>query len=400
MGVTVLMLVCAAAFADSAKAETTGDWEGAKKAIIKAYKNYETEVDVSSYNLNYKTEYEYLQSTMSTVVNETPYLFYADTRYSVSRNSSTNQIMKIGLGYTAEYKKTDGSVRKTKIKNTRVKLDAAIEEALLNVEPGMTKVEKALVLHDYLVRNTAYTQDTTKQYRLTEVGVFLKNKANCQGYSLAYAILMEKVGIPVGFVSSDSMSHTWNRIKIGNYWYHVDVTWDDPGDAYLSQNQYGYVSHANFLCSDAKMIKTGHSDFSSYDSANTKYDSKYWHGVTGSFYYREGKWLYMTKSGVTEREKIVGGKKNVLYNISGNTFVQFNADKYYFIAYNNIYMYDYDSNSAEAVWKTSSKYSDEYTLTQIQYKNGKISYRVLYKKKYKSGTLTVGSDGKIVETNS
>ena len=164
MGAAVLMLVCAIAFADIAKAETTGDWEGAKKAIIKAYKDYETEVDVSSYNLNYKTEYEYLQSTMSTVVNETPYLFYADTRYSVSRNSSTNQIMKIGLGYTAEYKKTDGSVRKTKIKNTRVKLDAAIEEALLNVEPGMTKVEKALVLHDYLVRNTAYTQDTTKQY--------------------------------------------------------------------------------------------------------------------------------------------------------------------------------------------------------------------------------------------
>lgn len=79
----------------------------------------------------------------------------------------------------------------------------------------MSQVEKAMVLHDYLVRTTAYTSDSNNAFRLTEVGVFLKHKANCEGYSRAYAILMQKVGIPVKFVSSDKMVHMWNEIKIG-----------------------------------------------------------------------------------------------------------------------------------------------------------------------------------------
>lgn len=41
---------------------------------------------------------------MGEVVSETPYLFYTGTRFSVSRNTSTNQIVKITLGYADAYK--------------------------------------------------------------------------------------------------------------------------------------------------------------------------------------------------------------------------------------------------------------------------------------------------------
>lgn len=391
--VTALVLICSMGFTSHASAETEGNWSGAKKAVIEAYQSYKTEVDVTAYKLNYKKEYEELKSMMSEVVNETPYIFYAATSYTVSRNSSTDQIVKIGLGYTDEYKKEDGTVRKKKIKNTRAKLDAAVNEALASVDSRMTKLEKALVLHDYIIKNTTYAKNSTKQYRLTEIGVFLKNKANCQGYSLAYGILMEKIGVPVQYVSSDEMSHMWNMIKIGGKWYHVDVTWDDPVDANEELDQYGLVKHNNFLCSSAKFQKNGHYGFDTTTAVTTKHDNKYWKSVTSSFHYQDGKWLYLTKNGVVEREKLAGGTKKVIYNVSARNLIQFDKSKYYFIAYNSIYLYDYETNSATQVWKTSSKYSGEYYLTQIKYDNGTVYYRLLYGEKHVNGKLKPNKNG-------
>lgn len=395
LGMTVILLGISMLSAPKASADTVGDWEGAKTAIIEAYQNYETEVNVKKYKLNYATEYDELKAMMSEVVNETPYIFYAATSYTVSRNSKTNRIVKIGLGYTDEYKKEDGTVREKKIINTRIKLDAAISKALECVDSSMTKVEKAMALHDYLVRNTTYAKNSTKPFRLTEVGVFLKNKANCQGYSLAYAILMEKVGIPVEFVSSDEMSHMWNMIKIGGQWYHVDVTWDDPVDAYKNKDQYGVVKHTNFLCSSARFEKTGHYGFDTSIATSTKHDKKYWKNINTSFYRVDGKWIYMSKNGIVEREKLVGGTKEVLYNVTGSNLIQRDDDKFYFIAYNSVYLYDYIANSASQEWKATSKYSDEYSLIQIKYQDGYIYYRMLFGEELISSKIKTNEDGTI-----
>jgi transglutaminase/protease-like cytokinesis protein 3 len=303
--------------------------------------------------------------------------------------------MKITLGYGEDYKKSDGTIRKKKIKNTRIKLDAAIDTALSSVDPSMTKVEKAMVLHDYIISNTAYTKDTSKEYRVTEVGTFLKHQANCEGYSRAYAILMEKVGIPVKFVTSDALVHMWNKIKIGKSWYHVDVTWDDPLDNDSSADQYGRVSHDNFLCSNTRIKETGHCDFTSTDTDSTKYDQKYWKNVKVSFYYHDGSWLYMTKQGIVQREKLAGGSKEILYNVVGDNFVRYNTDQYYFIAYNSIYLYNYKTNEAKAVWKTSDVYSSSCELDQIKYADGKLYYRVLENGNHITNKITVNGDGTI-----
>ena len=41
----------------SSVSAATGNWDGAQKAVVNAYKKYKTSVDVSAYNLNYATEY-------------------------------------------------------------------------------------------------------------------------------------------------------------------------------------------------------------------------------------------------------------------------------------------------------------------------------------------------------
>lgn len=46
----------------SSVSAATGNWDGAQKAVVNAYKKYQTSVDVSAYNLNYATEYDNLKA--------------------------------------------------------------------------------------------------------------------------------------------------------------------------------------------------------------------------------------------------------------------------------------------------------------------------------------------------
>lgn len=150
---------------------------------------------------------------------------------------------------------------------------AEIDHALADIEEGMTDVEKALVLHDYLVREVDYNLDvangkeapTHNVYTLE--GVFKDRDAVCQGYALAYSFLLNEVDIESQVVSSKAMNHAWNLVKLGDYWYHVDVTWDDP----VNGNEVdfcrgGYVGHEYFLRSDEEFEdELGHYGWVLYD---------------------------------------------------------------------------------------------------------------------------------------
>ena len=48
-----------------------------------------------------------------------------------------------------------------------------------------------------IAKDTSYEDKVSNNSRLTEYGVLVKHKGNCQGYSLAYAAVMEELGILV-----------------------------------------------------------------------------------------------------------------------------------------------------------------------------------------------------------
>jgi len=82
-----------------------------------------------------------------------------------------------------------------------------------------------LASYDYkTIRNKdaglPYSRDAFFAY-----GFFVKKKAVCSGYAQAFSAIMYQLGIPCTDVSSGG--HIWNKVKIGNTWYHVDVTWND-----------------------------------------------------------------------------------------------------------------------------------------------------------------------------
>ena len=157
---------------------------------------------------------------ITAVLYDHPEIYYAKTGFSYSYNPSTGRITKITPMYIEEVM-TDAA---------QEEINQAIAEAMVQADhPGLSDVEKALLLHDYLVNHVTYNWDiavaSTKEEMnaatekagplvYTAYGAFVNGDAVCQGYALAYKLLLDKCGIDSTLVSSEAMNHVWNLVKI------------------------------------------------------------------------------------------------------------------------------------------------------------------------------------------
>ena len=119
-----------------------------------------------------------------------------------------------------------------------VQVNELIDEFINNnVNPNSSDIDKIRVFHDYVINSTKYDQakadaikagtDLTDSYNSqTAYGALIEHMAICGGYSDAMAIYLNKLGIQNYKVASDI--HVWNVVKLDDYWYHLDLTWDDP----------------------------------------------------------------------------------------------------------------------------------------------------------------------------
>lgn len=107
----------------------------------------------------------------------------------------------------------------------------------LYMEDCSSDYEKVLAAHDYIVKCCTYNKSAIDNNTLSDddfhpYGVFVKEKAVCEGYARAFKLLMDIAGIEcimvTGTVGEENTSHAWNMVKLDDRWYHIDVTFDDP----------------------------------------------------------------------------------------------------------------------------------------------------------------------------
>lgn len=108
-----------------------------------------------------------------------------------------------------------------------------------------TQYEKARYIHDQLVNNISYNKNSIDQ---SIASVFLEKETVCAGFSKAYALLCNAVGIET--ITAAGFVHNWNIINIDSVWYIVDVTND-----YASSNK-----HKLFLIDDNSLKKIDDND--------------------------------------------------------------------------------------------------------------------------------------------
>lgn len=129
--------------------------------------------------------------------------------------------------------------------------------------PGMSDMEVARAIHDYLCRTYHYAQAGEKVVTLSDIymnniglyedghGMYANAaRANstafyCGGYAQAYRTLMNIAGIQTECLAGIAVNsagkrdgHEWNRSLINGQWLYTDVCWDDS----LGSTKYFMIS--------------------------------------------------------------------------------------------------------------------------------------------------------------
>ncbi|MBR1528585.1 MAG: hypothetical protein IJ642_04690 [Oscillospiraceae bacterium] len=137
-------------------------------------------------------------------------------------------------------------------------LDRTANAVLEQINLSASDYEKALQVHDYLVQHTEYDQSAVSKGKglwSTAYGCLVNGSAVCQGYSQAFQILMNKMGIECGICSGNAKgeAHAWNYINLNGQYYWIDVTWDDP----VSENyNFDWIHHGYFLIDDRMLARS------------------------------------------------------------------------------------------------------------------------------------------------
>ncbi len=133
-------------------------------------------------------------------------------------------------------------------------------------DDSMSDYEKVHAIYDWLVLNVVYDTELWNIYGRDPdgvsgykgfylEGVFLDNRAVCDGISKAMVLLCGIEGIPCVQIkgqSLDGVNHAWNKVLLDGKWYVADAT---GGNVVITSAGKEILSHAMFLISDEEMAK-------------------------------------------------------------------------------------------------------------------------------------------------
>ena len=236
------------------------DNDGNDDFLITSRDEEKSTVTVKSFNLpsdytsettdNYwKEAVAYAFAAYASFNRDHPEVFWMSGKMSISANitaDSSGSVFNVFINlmggstemYLIDEYKTSDSIR------TAI---ATRDECVNNIISAATSSSNTVFdnikgLHDWLTMNNEYntkfpdspSSAWTCLSALT--GSIGENGPVCEGYSRAFKVLCDKLGIPCVLVDGKASykagdtpeDHMWNYVQIFGLWYAVDVTWDDP----------------------------------------------------------------------------------------------------------------------------------------------------------------------------
>ena len=171
-----------------------------------------------------------IADVIDSVIYDHPELFWIDTSYTYLYTKD-NVCRQIVLSYNNLVNDLDSN---------KAIFNDKINTILVGANKYSSLFEKEKYIHDYLINNISYNLDA--QYNQTAYSALINGSTVCAGYSKAFQLLMNNLGIPTYYVVgvSKGENHAWNIISVNNSYYNVDVTWDDS-----SYNKYKYYNKSD-----------------------------------------------------------------------------------------------------------------------------------------------------------
>lgn len=208
-----------------------------EKAVYTALKHgiekHETEIDFP-----YELSGDAYSRVYCMLEKQEPQFFYLDSKFYTAEKIRDSEML---------YRADGDEYGEMAEKFRNAELDA-VNEAL----ECSSDYEKALAVHDYLIRNCSYIREDDEGYSSTAYGCLAEGRANCEGYAKAFDLIASDVGLQCVVIvgeTDDGENHAWNQVMIEGAWYDLDVTWDDTdrGDE---------VIRNYFLCDDEQFLRT------------------------------------------------------------------------------------------------------------------------------------------------
>lgn len=242
----------------------------------------------------YEAAYKVYQNSLKNITSTDVYIDYTNTNVSdylslvdKQMNSLSGYIFRI----KGTYIKKPGIVKLT-IECTRSAEESdkvsTIEKGAINIanqtRSKYSDIKKQLAyINDLLVNLCCYDKESAADIEnasdlaWSAYGCLINGKAVCGGYTNAFTVLCEKLGVPVYEVTGNSprgILHTWNKVYVDNAWRNVDVTSNDPTwNKEPSKLDIDRTSKRFFLLSDAAMQNLGYTWTTERDAVieDTKY---------------------------------------------------------------------------------------------------------------------------------
>ena len=362
-----------------------------KAALKQGLLEMKASLDISQYGISVKT----FRDIYPQVINENPELFFVEG--GCTYQSMGEIVSNVLPDYLCDEKAVNvlTEEQKSQIRQKQTALEQVVNGILAQVDPKWSDLETALFLHDYLATHAQY--DETLQIR-DAYTILVKGTGVCQAYTLAYRLLLNRVNITSGTVTSTALNHIWNILLIDDKWYHVDVTWDDP-----TQDRIGRVTHRYFCTSEARreaVLKESRKNWTNWTfvqdweyspnditADNTRFDSSYWANVDSAFVPLNGAWYYLAYQNGIMRTEAPERQGELEKWIDARWYVWGSSNSWWQGLYSGLSLYNDELiyNTTDTVFrydpKTGTEQKEVYSLTTAERSEG-----------YIYGTAVVGNE--------
>ena len=190
--------------------------------------------------------------------------------------SGSNGIYHLTYTYTITYYTTA---------EQELSVDTALDKLLTNLNVyTSTDYDKVCAIYDYICENVAYDHehlnDDSYKLQFTAYGALINGTSVCQGYSLLFYRLALELGVDnrlIAGTAKDS-SHGWNIVKLDNFYYNLDSTWD----AGKTEYDYFLKSDKSFNNHTRLQDYTTETFYAEYPMSETDYVAAEHPSTTGS----------------------------------------------------------------------------------------------------------------------
>ena len=157
-------------------------------------------------------------------------------------------------------------------------VENAVQSIIKGAPENATDYEIELYLNEWIIYHCSYDKDGPQRHNV--YGSLIQGRAVCDGYAKAFQLLCQRMGIECATIEgtaaefesrldeSGDDGHMWNCIRLGEEWYHVDVTWND-GDVHIQKFAFLNLSTEEIERTHSISPLFGEASLEDYDYLNT-----------------------------------------------------------------------------------------------------------------------------------